>query len=80
MSCDLFFNSGGVFNRSSEIKNGFEDNAHDAASMAMGEAVWQLMAGRQTVTVQAIAEMVLVLSDHRDDLAGNFALSVLLQA
>lgn len=62
------------------MENGFEEQAYEAACMAMGAAVWQLVAGGQTLTAHAIAEMILALSERRDDLAGSITLSVLLQA
>lgn len=58
----------------------FEAQAHDAACMAMGEAVWELVAGGEPVTPENIASRILTLSERRDDLAASIALSVLLQA
>lgn len=58
----------------------FEAQAHDAACMAMGEAVWELVAGGEPVTPENIASRILALSERRDDLAASIALSVLLQA
>lgn len=58
----------------------FEAQAYDAACMAMGEAVWQLVAAGEPVTQEAIAKMVVALSERRDDLAASIALSVLRQA
>lgn len=62
------------------MKQEFEAQAHDAACMAMGEAVWELVAGGEPVTPENIASRILVLSERRDDLAASIALSVLLQA
>jgi len=62
------------------MEKGFEAQAHDAACMAMGEAVWELVAGGEPVTPENIASRILALSEHRDDLATSIALSVLLQA
>ncbi|MCL6409956.1 hypothetical protein QQL37_12355 [Pantoea agglomerans] len=59
------------------MENGFEEQAHDAACMAMGEAVWQLIATGETVSQEAIARMILQLSERRPDLADSIALSVL---
>jgi len=56
---------------------GFEEQAHDAACMAMGEAVWQLIIMGQTVSQQAIARMILELSEQPPELAESIALSVL---
>ena len=58
----------------------FEKQVHDAACMAMGEAVWQLVDGGEPVTSENIASTILALSERRDDLAASIALSVLLQA
>ncbi|MGC0808865.1 hypothetical protein [Pantoea agglomerans] len=62
------------------MKNGFEQRAHDAACMIIGEAVWQLVTTGEQLTPEAIARMILALSERRDDLAASIALSVLLQA
>ncbi|WNK65700.1 hypothetical protein RM156_12495 [Pantoea agglomerans] len=59
---------------------GFEEQTYDAACMAMGEAVWQLIAIGQTVSQEAIARMVVELSEGRPDLGDSIALSVLRQA
>lgn len=59
------------------MKNGFEEQAHDAACMAIGEAVWQLIVTGETVSQEAIARMILQLSERRPDLADSIALSVL---
>lgn len=64
-------------NRSSNMDNGFEEQAHDASCMVMGEAVWQLIATGETVSQEAIARMILQLSERRLDLADSIALSVL---
>ncbi|WP_278496120.1 hypothetical protein [Pantoea vagans] len=58
----------------------FETQAHDAACMAMGEAVWQLIVTGEIVSQEAIARMVVELSERRPDLAESIALSVLRQA
>ncbi|MGV2879461.1 DUF2767 family protein [Pantoea vagans] len=58
----------------------FEAQAYDAVCRAMGEAVWQLVAGGESVTPENIASRILALSGRRDDLAVSIALSVLLQA
>lgn len=58
----------------------FEQQLHDAACRAMGDAVWQLMAAGEPVTQETIAGMVVELSERRDDLAASIALSVLRQA
>lgn len=62
------------------MKQEFEAQAHDAACMAMGEALWELVAGGEPVTPENIASRILALSERRDDLAASIALSVLLQA
>ena len=62
------------------MKKGFEEQAHDAACMAMGEAVWQLIVTGQTVSQEAISRTVLELSDRAPDLSVSIALSVLRQA
>nr|MBD8133857.1 DUF2767 family protein [Pantoea agglomerans] len=54
----------------------FEEQAHDAACRVMGEAVWQLIATGETVSQEAIARMILQLSERRTDLAESIALSV----
>lgn len=59
------------------MDNGFEEQAHDAACMVMGEAVWQLIATGETVSQEAITRMILQLSDRLPDLADSIALSVL---
>lgn len=60
--------------------NGFEEQAYNAACMAMGAAVWQLVNSGKDVSAEAIANMILMLSERRDDLATSIALSVLLQS
>jgi len=55
----------------------FEAQAHAAACMAMGEAVWQLIATGEIVSQEAIARMVVELSERRTELAESIALSVL---
>jgi len=62
------------------MNNGFERQAHDAACMAMGEAVWQLIAIDMPVTREGIASMIVTLSECRLDLADSIALTVLRQA
>jgi len=54
----------------------FEEQAHNAACRVMGEAVWQLIATGETVSQEAIARMILQLSERRTDLAESIALSV----
>lgn len=61
------------------MKLGFEEQAYGAACMAIGEAVWQLVAGGEPITPENIASRILALSECRDDLAASIALSVLLQ-
>lgn len=56
----------------------FEAQAYDAACMAMGEAVWQLVASGEKVSQEAIGRMMIELSKKRLDLADSIALSVLL--
>jgi len=58
------------------MDNEFEEQVHDAACMVMGEAVWQLIATGETVSQEAIARMILQLSERRTDLAESIALSV----
>lgn len=58
----------------------FEAQAYDAACMAMGVAVWQLIVTGQTVSQEAIARTVMELSDRAPDLSVSIALSVLWQA
>jgi len=58
------------------MDSGFEEQAHDAACMVMGEAVWQLIVTGETVSQAAIATMILQLSERRTDLAESIALSV----
>ncbi|MGJ0478676.1 hypothetical protein [Pantoea agglomerans] len=60
--------------------NKFEKQAYEAACMAMGGAVWQLVNSKEAVTPEAIANMILKLSERRVDLAASIALSVLFQA
>lgn len=62
------------------MENGFEEQAYEAACMAMGAAVWQLVSSEEAVTPDAIANMILKLSVRRDDLAISIALSVLFQS
>lgn len=59
------------------MKKAFEEQAHDTACMVMGEAVWQLIATGETLSQEAIARMILQLSEWRPDLADSIALSVL---
>jgi len=59
------------------MDNGFEEQAHDAACMVMGEAVWQLIATGEMVSQEAIARIVVELSERRTELAESIALSVL---
>ncbi|WIL40701.1 hypothetical protein QPJ96_11810 [Pantoea agglomerans] len=47
--------------------------------MTMGEAVWQLVARDETVTLETIASVVVALLERRDNLAASIALSVLQQ-
>ncbi|MGV6480774.1 hypothetical protein ACT2VT_000188 [Pantoea agglomerans] len=61
------------------MKEEFEAQAYDAACRAMGEAVWQIIAIGQVVSQEAIAKMVVELSEWRPDLAESIALSVLRQ-
>ncbi|WP_033782747.1 DUF2767 family protein [Pantoea sp. 9140] len=61
------------------MEHEFEAQAYDAACRAMGEAVWHLVSTEQQVTHDAIADMIMVLSERRDDLGASIALSVLLQ-
>lgn len=61
------------------MEKGFEAQAYDAACMAMGEAVWQLVSSGQRVTQEAIARKIVELSKRRPDLADSIALSVLRQ-
>jgi len=60
--------------------NGFEEQVYDAACMATGEAVWQLVSTSKNVTPETIANMILKLSERRDELAISMALAVLLHA
>lgn len=60
--------------------NGFEEQAYDAACMTMGAAVWQLVSTSENVTPETIANIILMLSERRDNLATSIALSVLLQS
>lgn len=62
------------------MENGFEEQAYEAACMAMGAAVWQLVSSEEAVTPEAIANMILKLSVRRDELAISIALSVLFQS
>lgn len=62
------------------MEKGFEAQVYDAACMVIGEAVWQLVTTGEQLTPEAIARMILALSERRDDLTASIALSVLLQA
>jgi len=55
----------------------FEAQAYGAACIIMGEAVWQLVARGEQLTPDAVARTIVVLSEHRYDLAASIALSVL---
>lgn len=55
----------------------FEEQAYGAACMTMGEAVWHLIATGEKVSQEAIARMVVELSERRAELAESIALSVL---
>ncbi len=55
----------------------FEEQAYGAACMTKREAVWQLIAIGQTVSQEAIARIVVELSERRAELAESIALSVL---
>ena len=57
----------------------FEAQAYDAVCRAMGEAVWQLVAGGEPVRPDNIASRILALSERHYDLSISIALSVLLQ-
>lgn len=59
------------------MESNFEERAHDAACMIMGEAIWQIIATREKVSQEAIARMVVELSEHQPDIAVSIALSVL---
>lgn len=54
----------------------FEEQAHDAAC----KAVWHLIAADEVVSQEAIAGVVVELSQYRDALAVSIALAVLYQA
>ncbi|EZI34399.1 hypothetical protein BW31_01442 [Pantoea agglomerans] len=60
------------------MENEFEKQTYDAACMAMGAAVWQLMLRAEKLTPDAIARKIIMFSERRDDLAASIALSVLL--
>lgn len=59
------------------MKNNFTENVYNATCMALGEAVWQLVASGETVTQEAIVRMILELSEWQPDLADSIALTVL---
>lgn len=59
------------------MESNFEERAYDAACMIMGEAVWQLVSKGEQLTPDAVARTIVVLSEHRYDLAASIALSVL---
>lgn len=59
------------------MKNDFAGNLYNAACNTIGEAVWQLVASGETVSQEAIARMILQLSERRPDLADSIVLSVL---
>lgn len=61
------------------MDKGFEAQLYDAACVAIGEAVWQLIAAGQTVTQEATARMIVELSERRPDLVESIALSELRQ-
>lgn len=54
-----------------------KEQVYDAACRTMGEAVWHLVSAGQQVTQDAIADMIVVLSERRGDLADSIALTVL---
>jgi len=62
------------------MENRFEAQAHDAACMAMGEAIWQLIATGQKVSQETVVRMLVELSGRRPDLAVSIAISVLRQS
>lgn len=62
------------------MRKGFEEKAYDAACMAMGAAVWELVSTGEQLKQDDIARMILMHSEYLDDLATSIALSVLLQA
>lgn len=62
------------------MKNGFEEQVYNAACMAMGEAVWQLVNSGETVTQEAIARKVVELTERQPDIASSTAVSVLRHA
>lgn len=62
------------------MENGFEEQAYEAACMAMGDPVWQLVSLGEAVTPEAIANMILMNLERRDGLANSIALSVLLKS
>lgn len=55
----------------------FEAQVYIAACTVMGEAIWQLIDSGHTVSQDAIARMVVELSESRGDLANSIALAVL---
>lgn len=55
----------------------FEEQVHNAACRVMGEAVWQLIATGQTVSQEAIVNMIVMLAERRLNLEDSVALSVL---
>lgn len=61
------------------MEKGFEEQAHDAACMAIGEAVWQMAVTGELMTPDTIASKILLLLERRNDLAASIALSVLFQ-
>jgi hypothetical protein len=67
-------------NRRNFMENRFEAQAHDAACMAMGEAIWQLIATGQKVSQETVVRMLVELSGRRPDLAVSIAISVLRQS
>lgn len=55
----------------------FDAQAYEAVCMTMGEAVWQIVASGEMISQEAIARMILQLSEQKPDLVNSIALSVL---
>lgn len=59
------------------MEQDFEAQAYEAACILMGEAIWQLIDSGHTVSQEAIARMIVELSEKRANLVSSIALAVL---
>lgn len=59
------------------MEKDFIEQAHDGVVIVIGEAVVQLVAEGRKISNEAVAEMIVQLSDGKPDLAVEFAIDML---